>query len=320
MNAHIIYNAHRNDPLRPSPEDISNALADAGYQPICHLTNSPLDLEKLFKNFDGIDGVVVAAGGDGTIRETAIRLMDRHIPLVPLPMGTANNICNTLGVTGDTKTILSHLGDPVRVGYDIGQVQAPWGDDYFVETAGYGLYAEILAAYDPEKGKSVLRALTSISTSFTRHSEREREIRIDGQDASGRYMLVEVHNTPAFGPRIQLAKEADPTDGLLDVVLVQEEAYENFSRYLAGFLRNETEEMPVFQVQRARQVEITWDGFPTHVDAHVRPEWLSQPDGRSDYRPPAGRRLPQQGKILIQVKRAAVEFWLPSFVRKGEGS
>lgn len=311
MQAHIIYNAYRRGLFQPSPEDLSTALKQSGYDPFYHLTNSPQELENLFEE---IEGIVVAAGGDGTIRETAIRLMDRAIPLVPLPMGAANNICHTLGIVTTPEVILSHLADPVKIHFDVGEVHAPWGEDYFVETMGYGLYAEILATYDPEKGKNFLRTLASISTSVVRHSEPERKILVDGEDVSGRYLLLEVHNIPAFGPGIRLAQDADPSDGLLDVVLVQEEAYENLAHYAISLAANELEDLPVFEVHRARQVQIQWEGFPIHVDAHVRPLWLKHPITEDYPSQPPEEHLPEKGTIQVSVRHAAVELWLPNFV------
>jgi len=44
--------------------------------------------------------IVAVAGGDGTVGKVARRLIGSPTPIAILPLGTANNIANTLDVTG----------------------------------------------------------------------------------------------------------------------------------------------------------------------------------------------------------------------------
>ena len=49
----------------------------------------------------------------------------------------------------------------------------------------------------------------------------ELQITLDGEDLSGEYILLEVMNIQHIGPSLHLAPDANPGDGLLDVVLVK---------------------------------------------------------------------------------------------------
>jgi len=44
--------------------------------------------------------IVAVAGGDGPVGKVARRLIGSPTPIAILPLGTANNIANTLDVTG----------------------------------------------------------------------------------------------------------------------------------------------------------------------------------------------------------------------------
>ncbi len=54
---------------------------------------------------------IVAAGGDGTIRKITKELLDRKLsektwPIALLPLGTANNIAQTLEINGTSEDII----------------------------------------------------------------------------------------------------------------------------------------------------------------------------------------------------------------------
>jgi diacylglycerol kinase family enzyme len=61
-------------------------------------------------------GLVVAAAGDGTVRAVVTRLIGKGLPIAVLPLGTANNIWNTLAsqmpVPATVQEILAGLRTP----------------------------------------------------------------------------------------------------------------------------------------------------------------------------------------------------------------
>lgn len=59
----------------------------------------------------------------------------------------------------------------------------------------------------------------------------------DGEDLPGEYLAVEVMNLGQLGPNLPLAPDADPGDGLLDLVGVREEDRATLVSYLSERLR-----------------------------------------------------------------------------------
>jgi hypothetical protein len=96
------------------------------------------------KAFDKSVDLVIAAGGDGTVRKTAWRLMDTGVPLAILPLGTANNLARSLGFTASPDEIVAHLGDGKARPFDVGIAQGACGKEFFLEAAGGGLLADFL--------------------------------------------------------------------------------------------------------------------------------------------------------------------------------
>src|SRR4051812_25250682 len=98
--------------------------------------------------------LIVVAGGDGTVGKVARRMVGRGIPMSILPSGTANNIARTLGVLDlHFEKIVRAWDKPRRVKLDVGVAAGPWGERYFVEGIGAGIFAGLLAVPASKKLK-----------------------------------------------------------------------------------------------------------------------------------------------------------------------
>lgn len=309
MQATLIYNRNAGSINQTDIEELQTALHQAGYHPVLKATSSQAELDPILAN---IEGLVIAAGGDGTIRAVATRLVGKKTPLSVLPMGTANNISKTLAVAGTPLEIIAGLKNPRQTFFDIGRVSSPWGQDYFLEGLGFGFFADLLATYDPNKGKSVLRSVEAVLEVLPGYQAYHSCLKIDGQEYTGNYMLVEVLNTTTIGPRLKFAPQADPGDGLFEIVCLHEDEREGFLSYLTNLFLEGLNELKSVEVRQGRKLEIAWTGFPIHVDGEVRPEQSERPADRD---PAVGARpaYPEssQSTIVVEVIPHALEFWLP---------
>lgn len=311
MQATLIINPNSGGAEQEKPEHLVEALRAAGYEPVLKSTSSE---EELDTALNGVRGLVVSAGGDGTFRAVATRLLGKNVFLTHLPLGTANNVGHSLGIEGGALEIIAGLKDPVKRHFDVGTVTAPWGRDYFIEACGFGLYADGLKIYDPNNGRSLLRSISSIIETINEFEAYSCQITLDGNDISGTYRMFEVLNTPRFGPWIKLAPEADPGDGMLDVVRIHPDSDESLFRYVASLLAEDLNELPNVEVSRAQRVEIRWQGnFPIHVDAEVRPPVSERPKTQNPARGAGDLSSHTEENIVrIGVLPKALEIWQPS--------
>jgi diacylglycerol kinase family enzyme len=175
--------------------------------------------------------IVAVAGGDGTVGKVARRLIGSPTPIAILPLGTANNIANTLDVTGKSLKELIRSWKTARcINFDAGVAKGPWGTESFVEGFGVGLFAETMTRLDGSKiidlagaddPPTVLRTVLKILRKHLKeHPATEMTIRLDGKEMSGDYVLLEAMNVRYVRPNLDLVPRADINDGLLDVVLV----------------------------------------------------------------------------------------------------
>lgn len=308
--ATLIYNGNARGTKRIPMNELDEALRAAGYDPVCHATAQAADLDPILA---AAEGLVVAVGGDGTVRAVATRLVDKGIPLAIVPTGTANNVARTLGVEGPPKKLLEALAEPRRIAFDVGRVRHPWGADYFLEATGCGIFADVLYRYDPAQGKSVLRAVGTLRDVLVGYQPRELQVLMDGEDISGSYLGLEILNAKATGPRLKLAPGADPSDGLLDVVRVLPAEGVPLVAYARRLLAEALEELPNVEVRRGRRLEIAWNGDPLHVDEELRPvrDAALEALGPLAGMPPTDVRG-SPDRIEVDVIAGALEVWLPA--------
>ena len=85
-------------------------------------------------------GILVAAGGDGTISAVSRAVIDREKILAVVPLGTLNHFSKDVGVPEDIAGAVSLLKGGVVKNVDVGEV----GGRYFINNSSIGLYPRIV--------------------------------------------------------------------------------------------------------------------------------------------------------------------------------
>jgi diacylglycerol kinase (ATP) len=259
--------------------------------------------------------LVVVAGGDGTVGKVARRLLGRNVPMAILPLGTANNIANALGRGMTPQQFVESLEHSHPLKFDVGMARGPWGDMVFLEGAGAGLFPRMMSEHESNRNDGVpdavdahggllggVKFLQRVLDPFRGH---EFVVRFDSEEMAGKYLLIEVMNIPTIGPALKLAPDADPSDGLLDVVVVRHDAREELKRYLADHFAKD--HPPPFKVHRTRRVYLSCAATEFHIDDEL---WL-WPDGQQ--RKPNGRRAsPRDIHVEFELFPGALRMMVPA--------
>lgn len=245
--------------------------------------------------------LVVVAGGDGTVARVTRRMVGRDVPVTLLPSGTANNIARTLGLLERPFEELARGWENARrVKLDVGIVEGPWGERYFVEGVGVGLFANLLTRPKRKKKNAVNvveGALRRLQDAAAHCEPVELVAALDGEDISGRYLLLEAINLRYVGPNLFLAPDSQSGDGEFDVVCVTEAERARLLEYLERWQDNR-ERLAVLPTRRGKRLQIEWTGFELHIDDKLRPKKDAGPDDIA-------------GLVEARIDGAAVEFLVP---------
>lgn len=224
------------------------------------------DAERLTRTAEPEFDLVVAAGGDGTVREVANGLGGAARILGVLPLGTANVLANELGLPRHSKRLAALLAK--------GAPRAIWpgrvGDRLFLCMSGIGFDAAVVAGVDPRLKRRIgkLAFLWAILKTLARHRPSEFALLIDG--AEYRAGTAVIAKTRFYAGRFVLAPAARAADPLLHVVLFPAGRRCAVLCQLAAIALGGLHHVPGLSVIPARTVSLPGYGMgPVQADGEI---------------------------------------------------
>lgn len=153
-------------------------------------------------------GIVVAAGGDGTLNAVAQETIQHDCPFGVLPQGTFNYFGRVHGISQDTESaaraLLRARMEPVQLGFVNGKI--------FLVNASLGLYPQLLEdreAFKQKLGRSRIVALFSgLMTLLRGHRQLTLEIETASGSRTLRTPTLFIGNNPLQFERLGLEDSA----------------------------------------------------------------------------------------------------------------
>lgn len=167
--------------------------------------------------------LVVACGGDGTVRACAGVVAGTGIPLAIVPCGTGNLLARNLRLPSDPAAALREALSGKPVGLDVGRIR---GDGLaptrFTVMAGAGFDAAMVRDASARLKERLGWAAYVVSALRHLHDPKMRlSIRLDGgAPLERRARMVVIGNVGALQGGLPLLPDARPDSGRLEVVLL----------------------------------------------------------------------------------------------------
>ncbi|MFE4467667.1 diacylglycerol/lipid kinase family protein [Leifsonia sp. NPDC056824] len=233
------------NPVKTDPERLREALAAAerrhGWEDTLWLETTEDDpgtgqTRQALEH--GVD-VVIAAGGDGTVRTVAEELRGGDTALALLPSGTGNLLARNLSLTlDDVEHALDTAFDGADRAIDVGLAELRGGHDgterrAFLVMAGLGIDAKMIAATDDDlKAKAGWVAYVEAMGRVLRDKNELRlRYQLDGGNTHTlRAHTVMVGNCGSLQADIMLLPDAAVDDGILDIVVLRPESIMGWAR------------------------------------------------------------------------------------------
>jgi diacylglycerol kinase (ATP) len=175
------------------------------------------------------EGLLIVAGGDGTVNEVVNGLGRAGFPaavtLAVLPVGTGNDLAATLAIPDSPEEAQEVIRQGRVRTLDVARIRSEGvGERFFINVATGGYGAETSALADEElKGRWGKLAYFRASLEKARDVEvREVKITLDGEERTLRAVNVAVGNCRYAGGGWLAAPKANPEDGLLDLVVIED--------------------------------------------------------------------------------------------------
>ncbi|OZI74043.1 diacylglycerol kinase [Bordetella genomosp. 12] len=267
---------------------IGEALRAAGRQYVIHPVDDARRLAEIARDVvararqEG--GVVVAAGGDGTLNAVAGAVLGSGVPFGILPQGTFNYFGRVYGISQDTvqavQALLSARPQPVQVGLVNGRL--------FLVNASLGLYPQLLEdreAYKNRFGRRRWVALLSGLVTLWRH-RRQLDLTLEYGGQRLRTPTLVVGNNALQLRQVGIDQAEAPEQGkLLAMTLRPVGTWTLYGLLLRGLMSRlgEAEQVSSFAFERltvglrSRRVKVAMDGEICWLDTPLRFEVSPQP-------------------------------------------
>jgi diacylglycerol kinase (ATP) len=223
-------------------------------------------------------GLVLVAGGDGTINEAAAGAAGTDVPFGFLPFGTANVLSNELRMGNNPVHAAELIKQCTPIPVSLGRMVTGSGTRLFLCMAGAGLDARIVRLVNP-KVKSVLGKYAYWIYAFEQVGRRlpEFKVRVSGREYVTSFALISrVRN---YGGDIEIAKRANLLEDHFAIVLCEGRSSSRYLKYFAGVLFNTLDRMSGVHVLEATSVEVEpIEGGP--LDLQVDGEYAGCGAGR----------------------------------------
>jgi diacylglycerol kinase (ATP) len=205
--------------VRRDPELVSRAafaLRAAGARVELQVTASAAELAELASD---PDLRLVLLGGDGTVHAFAnLPFADAEVAL--LPVGGANNIARSLGIPLDLAHAAALAVSGRARSLDLIEARSPERSTLVVEGVSVGFHAVARARYSAVNSTDVRAAVGAGFSAIRAYHPVPVALELDGNAELAPFGQLFVANLPFYGPRLVVAPDADPADGLVDVVRI----------------------------------------------------------------------------------------------------
>lgn len=245
---------------RPAAERLAALLRTAGDQVRLEFTNRAGDARTLAAGLSADIDRIAVVGGDGTVNEVVSGLARRDVALAVLPMGTANLLATAIGARRDPDAAakLIHRGRTVR--FDVATV----ADRRFFAVAGVGFDAQATRRLEATRRGPInkLSYARPALHAIRHHRPTPLVVEVDGRLITENAAWVIVSNVKPYAAYFQFTPEADPTDGILDVCILNGHRRRDLLRLGLRALFRRSGRSPVASYPRGRRIRVASSGTP----------------------------------------------------------
>lgn len=160
--------------------------------------------------------IICAVGGDGSIHDVGVQLINSNCKLAILPTGSGNGIARHLGIPLNIKKALTVINRQNSLKMDVGKIN----DHYFIGVAGVGFDAFIAKKFDTYHKRGFLSYVKLVVSAF--HKYKPIKLKWGSKkEEQGNVFMCCILNSGQFGSGFKLSPKASMTDGKLTLLLIK---------------------------------------------------------------------------------------------------
>jgi diacylglycerol kinase family enzyme len=225
-------------------------------------TPSVIDLADLPARLPAIERLVLC-GGDGLVHRAVQHVAGSGVEVAVVPVGSGNDFVRAFGIDGEAAVALASARSGTPRVRDVDLLVADGTPPSYaatVLTAGYSGRVNATAnrmRFPPGSAKysvAAVREIGRLGARFVKLTLRQPDGSVEVIEEP--MTLIAIGNTAWFGGGMAICPDADPGDGLLDVVTVGPLSRLEFARWLPSVFKGGHCDHPQVTTERAAEVTI----------------------------------------------------------------
>ncbi len=211
---------------------------------------------------------IVSVGGDGTLSEIVSALYDKKdVTMGLLPFGTGNDFARALSIPSDPKTAARILLEGEIRPIDAGLA----GDKPFINVGGLGFDVDVVLNTERYKGKlhGMLPYFLGVMRSMTHLNRVPVKLIADGKVVEETALILSIANGTHFGGGMNVAPNADPSDGYFDVCMIKSISLPTFIALLPKFLKGRHVGKKPVVYFKAKEILVECERTPVQLDGEL---------------------------------------------------
>lgn len=161
--------------------------------------------------------IVCAVGGDGSVHDVGTALIGTDVKLAILPSGSGNGLARHLKIPLDLSKAIQCINHFFSIQMDTVKVN----DNPVLGFGGFGLDALVAKRFDQDKRRGFWIYVKHVLREFFKYHPINFTIDTNGEIKKIPAVMCTVANTSEFGNGFIVSPKSDPTDGILELVILK---------------------------------------------------------------------------------------------------
>ena len=230
--------------------------------------DNPQQLPELIRRYQNRVDLVIIGGGDGTLNAAADALVETQLPLGILPLGTANDLARTLGISDSLPEACKIIAQGQLRRIDLGWVNGK----HFFNVASMGLSVQITERLTKETKRRwgvFAYAITALQALWKARPFRA-EIRIEGESIRVKTVQIAVGNGRYYGGGMAVAHDATIDDRRLDLYSLELKHWWQIIALLPAMRGGRHTDFPGVRALRGQEIQVyTNKPRPINTDGEI---------------------------------------------------
>ena len=199
---------------------------------------------------------IYSVGGDGTLNEILNGMAGSGSSLGVIPAGSGNDFIKSIAPDSDLKSIIARTVEGTAKPIDIARVN----DKFFINIASLGFDAQVAHTTQHFKKLPLITGkmayILGILTTILQRKSNLLEIRIDDRFIKNDTLLIAIGNGKYYGGGILAVPEAEITDGLFDICLVDNISRMKILHLFPLYMKGQHGKISAVRFYKGKRVEI----------------------------------------------------------------